>query len=285
MTIGENDIVDEGCSTVTSLGFGKSGSPSSYPTASKRRMSEKEGSYLEIFAGTKQNIKRAVKEIQKDLADQCTTRVIEKDAISKLSKEQRKTVMDLALNHDVTINLEQPVGRISVRGDPEDVLDVATYIHEILNQKLEEEHTRGIEELISKNIQWYYYEDEDLEAYDTSVNSQIENAYGAGQSSVIVLIDDARCEVVFKDMKETCLEDGEERVVVRKEIGKGKYLWLRAYKNEKMTEQTKKRTKWRKEGRKAGREGGREECNCGASLFVHQIQSANLGLQFGKLQF
>ena len=206
------------------FGFGKSGSPSSYPAASKRRMSEKEGSYLEIFAGTKQDIKRAVEEIQKDLADQCTTRVIEKDAISNLSKEQRKTVMDLALNHDVTINLEMPVGRISVRGDPEDVLDVATSIHEILNQKLEEEHTRGTEELISKNIQWYYYEDEDLEAYDTSVNSQIENAYGAGQSSVIVLIDDARCEVVFKDMKETCLEDGEERVAVRKEIGKGKYL-------------------------------------------------------------
>jgi len=202
------------------LGFGKSGFPTSYSTASKKRMSEKDG-YLEIFAGTKQDIKKAVEELQKDLADQCTTKVIEKDAISKLSKEQKKTIKDLVLNHDVTINLEVSIARISVRGDPEDVLDVATSIHEILNQQREEEHTRGIEELIFKNIQWHYYEGGCLEAYDTSINSQIENAYDSGQNSVIVLIDGARCEVVFKDMKETCLDDGEERDVVRKEIGKG----------------------------------------------------------------
>ena len=37
----------------------------------------------------------------------------------------------------------------------------------------------------------------------------------------MVEIDDVRCEIVFKDMKETCFEDGEERLVVRKELGKG----------------------------------------------------------------
>ena len=206
------------------FGFGKGGSPSSYAAASKRRVSEKDGGYLEIFAGTKEDIKTAVEEIRKDLADHCKTKVIEKDAISKLSKEQRQAIKDLEREYDVSIKLEVPIGRISVRGDPEDVLDVATFIREILDQQIEEEHTRGIEELVSKNIQWYYYEDEDLEAYDTSVNLQIENAHDDGQNSVIFLIDGARCEIVFKDMKETCLEDGEERVVVRKEIGKGKHL-------------------------------------------------------------
>ena len=203
------------------FGFGKGGSPSSYPAASKKRVSEKDGSCLEIFAGSKQDIKTAVEEIRKDLADHCTTKVIEKDAISKLSTESRQAVKDFEWKYDVTIKLEVPIGRISVRGDPEDVLDVATFIREILNQQIEEELTRGTEELVSKNIQWYYYEAEDLEAYDTSVNLQIENAYDGGQSSVILLIDDARCEIVFKDMKETCLEDGEERVVVRKD---SKYL-------------------------------------------------------------
>ena len=204
------------------FGFGKSGTPTVYTTASKKGMGGK-GSYLEIFAGTKQDIKKAVDEIQKDLADHCTTKVIEKDAISKLSRDQKRNIMNLEVKHDTTIKIEETIGRISVRGYAEDVLDVATTIHEILNQQIEEEHTRGIEELLSKNIQWYFFDDDEtLEPYDTSINLQIENAYDGGQNSVIVLIDDARCEVVFKDMKETCLEDGEERHVVRKEIGKGK---------------------------------------------------------------
>ena len=204
------------------FGFSKNGSPS---TAFKKRLRGKDGRYLEIFAGTKQNIAKAIEEIQKDLAEQCLSKVIENDAISKLSKDQKRKIMNLEAEHDdANIKLEEPVGRITVRGDAEDVVDIATAIHEILNQQIEEEHTRGIGELLSKNVQWYYYEDEHegLQPYDTSINRQIEIAFADGQNSVIVLIDDYRCEIVFKDMKETCLDDGEERQVVRKEIGKGK---------------------------------------------------------------
>ena len=204
------------------FGFGKIGTPSVHTTSSKKGQGDK-GSYLEIFAGNKQDIKKAVDEIQKDLAETCTTKVIEKDAISKLSRDQKRNIMNLEVKHDTNIKIEETIGRISVRGYAEDVLDVATTIHEILSQQIEEEHTRGIEELLSKNTQWYFFDDDEtLEPYDTSINLQIEKAYNGGQNSVIVLIDDARCEVVFKDMKETCLEDGEERHVVRKEIGKGK---------------------------------------------------------------
>ena len=181
------------------------------------------GSYLEIFAGTKQDIKKAEEEIQKDLADNCTTKVIEQDAISHISEEQTSKIHNLEVKHDVSIRIEDYVGRISVRGDAEDVLDVATTILEILNEYIEEEHSRGIEELLCKNTQWYYQDDdeEDWLPYDPRVNFQIETAHKDGQKSVLLIIDGARCEIVFKDMKETCLEDGEERNVKRKEIGKG----------------------------------------------------------------
>ena len=200
------------------FGFGKSGSP-----VSVKRGGQEVGSYLEIFAGTKQDIKRAEDEIQKDLADNCTTKVIEHDAISHISEEQTSKIHNLQVKHDVSIRIEDYVSRISVRGDAEDVLDVATTILEILNEYIEEEHSRGIEELLCKNTQWYYQEDDedDWQPYDPKVNFQIETAYKDGQKSVLFVIGDARCEIVFKDMKETCLEDVEERNVKRKEIGKG----------------------------------------------------------------
>ena len=204
------------------FGFGKGGSATSNPTESKNTLREKGNSYLEIFAGCKKDIDKAVEEIEKDVADHCKLKVIERDAISKLSKQQARKILSLQEKHDAVVTIEEEIGRISIRGDAEDVLDVATTIHEILTQQIEEEHTRGVEELVFKSTQWAYYDDDNiLEPYHSSVNLQIEKAFGDGQNSVIVLIDETRCEIVFNDMKETCLEDGVERVVIRKEIGKG----------------------------------------------------------------
>ena len=204
------------------FGLGKGGSAIPYTTPSKTNLKGKGQSYLEIFAATKQDIDKVVKEIEKDVAEQCKQKVIERDTISKLSEQQRKKIKDLEVKHDAIVTIEEAVGRISIRGDAEDVLEVATTIHEILNQQVEEEHTRGVEELVSKTTQWFYVDDDgSLEPYDTSINLQIEKACGDGKNSVLVLIDDVRCEIVFKDMKETCLDDGEERRVVRKDIGKG----------------------------------------------------------------
>ena len=207
------------------FGFGKSGSATSYAIASRKMLSTKGDSYLEIFAGTKQHIDKVIKDIEKDVADHCKLKVIEHDAIGKLSKQQTRKIRDLQAEHDVVVTIEESVGRISIRGDVEGVLDVATTIHEILNQQIEEEYMRGVEELLAKNIQWFFREDDgSWEPYDTNINLQIENAFNDGQDSVVVEIDDVRCEIVFKDMKETCSEDGEERVVVRKELGKGNIL-------------------------------------------------------------
>ena len=205
------------------LGFEKKCSETSYAIASREILSAKGESYLEIFAGSKQHIDKVIKDIEKDVADHCKLKVIVHDAIAKLSKQQTRKIRDLQAEHDVLVTIEEASGRISIRGDVEGVLDVATTIHEILNQQIEEDYMRGVEELLAKNIQWFFRDDDgSWEPYDTSINLQIENAFNDGQDSVVVEIDDVRCEVVFKAMKETCLEDGVERVVVRQEVGKGK---------------------------------------------------------------
>jgi len=204
------------------FGLGKIGSATSHAIASRKILSAKGDSYVEIFAGTKQDIDKVIKDIEKDVADHCRQKAIVHDAICKLSKQQTRKIRDLQAEHDVLVTIEEAVGRISIRGDVEDVLDVATTIHEILNQQIEEDHIRGKEELLAKEIQWFSRDDDgNWEPYDSSINLQIENAFNDGRDSVMVLIGDVRYEIAFKDMKETCLEDGEERVVVRKELGKG----------------------------------------------------------------
>ncbi|XP_022795893.1 poly [ADP-ribose] polymerase 14-like [Stylophora pistillata] len=208
------------------FGFGRITSASSHSMSSMRifQGKGKPFSYIEIFAGTKQDIDAVIKKIEKDVADHCTQKVIEREAICNLSKEQTQQIKKLEAEYDVTVNLEQSIGRISVRGDAEDVLDVATTIYDVLNQKIEEEHTKGVGELLSKNVQWFSYGsdgDETPEPYEPSINFQIEEAFREGKDSLIVLIDEAKCKIAFKDMTETCLDDGEVRVVVRKEIGKG----------------------------------------------------------------
>ena len=93
-----------------------------------------------------------------------------------------------------------------------------------MNEKIEEEYCRDVEGLVCKTVQWYYSDDDGdgWEPYDPTSNYRIESAHEEGQQSVIFVIDDARCEIVFRFMEETCLEDEEKRNVVRKEIGKGK---------------------------------------------------------------
>ena len=107
---------------------------------------------MEIFADTKKDIDKVVKEIEKDVADQCKHQVMEHDAIAILSKQQKRKIKDLEVKHDVVVNIDEACGRISIRGDTEDVLDVVVTIHKILSQKIEEEHTQGDEEL----FKWFY---------------------------------------------------------------------------------------------------------------------------------
>ena len=203
---------------------GKDASPNPLYPSIRKSSSEMAEAYLEVFAGTKQDVTRAVKEIHKYLADQVTTKVIEKDAISKLSEEQKGKIINLKEKNGATIKIEEPIGRISIRGYAEDVLAVANAIHEILNEKIEEDYCRDVEGLFCKTVQWYFSDDDDdgWEPYDPTTNYRIETAFGEGEESVTFVTEDARCEIVFRVMKEICQQDREERNVVRKEIGKGK---------------------------------------------------------------
>ena len=139
--------------------------------ASRKMLSAKGDSYLEIFAGTKQHIDKVIRDIEKDVADRCKLKEIVHDAIGKLSEQQTRKIRDLQAEHDVLVTIEEAIGRISIRGDVEGVLGVATTIYKILNQQREEDYLRGVEELVAQNIQWFFRDDGgSWEPYDTSIN-------------------------------------------------------------------------------------------------------------------
>ena len=177
---------------------------------------------LTVFAGSKKDISGAEKAIDELVVENYKHKAIEHDAVTKLSFKQKAQINQLQYKYDTRIEFEDEIGRIVVRGDPDDVLSVATEIYDVLNKAVEEEHTRGLAELLCENTQWSVYDDGELVSYDKDINAQIERACRSGDKSVIFVETDERYEIVFKEMVETNLESGEKSTVVRKEIGKGR---------------------------------------------------------------
>ena len=177
---------------------------------------------LTVYAGNKKDISSVEKAIDELVEENYKHKAIEHDAVAKLSSEQKAQIDQLQYKYDTRIEFEDEIGRIVVRGDPDDVLSVATEIYDVLNKAVEEEHTRGLAELLYENTQWSVYDDGELVSYDKDINAQIERAYRSGDKSIIFVETDERYEIVFKEMVETNLESGEKSGAVRKEIGKGR---------------------------------------------------------------
>ena len=176
---------------------------------------------LTVYAGNKKDIISTEKTIDELVVENYKHKAIEHDAVKKLSSEEKAQIDQLQYKYDTRIEIEDEIGRIVVRGDPDDVLSVATEIYDVLNKAVEEEHTRGLADLLYENTQWSVYDDGELVPYDKDINAQIERAYRSGDKSIIFVETNERYEIVFKEMVETHLESGEKSAVARKELGKG----------------------------------------------------------------
>ena len=175
---------------------------------------------LTVYAGNKKGISSAEKVIDELVIENYKHKAIEHDAVAKLSSAQKAQIDQLQYKYDTRIEIEDEIGRIVVRGDPDDVLSVATEIYDVLNKAVEE--ACGLAELLYENTQWSVYDDDELVPYNKDINAQIKRAYRSGDKSIIFVEIGERYEIVFKEMVETNLESGEKSAVARKEIGKGR---------------------------------------------------------------
>lgn len=156
---------------------------------------------LIIFAGCKEDLKGALKEINEIIKEKSTKKFIEHEAITSFSKEHFRRIHTLEQRYDVVVSVEKAVARIVVSGQSDDILDVVGEIHKILHQLQEEQHERKRAEALSKDIQWLYNDGSNFVPFENHVNAMIETAFDGKKSSVIITSEDEEdYEIDFNDM-------------------------------------------------------------------------------------
>lgn len=183
------------------LGLGDSEKKASSPAAA---LNDYDKTFdLLIFAGCKENLQGAVKEINEVMKDKSTKDSIENEAIFNLSTEHLRRIHTLEQRYDVKASVEKEVGRIVVHGQTGDVLAVVKEIHNILHQVKEDEHERKRAEALSKGIQWMY-KDVDTGVFvdfEPHINAKIETAYHEKKTGGVA-IKGGRYSIDFNSMTE-----------------------------------------------------------------------------------
>lgn len=133
--------------------------------------------HLAIFAGCKEDIQGATRRINEIMKENSTTQIIEHEAVTTFSGDNFRKIHTLEQIHDVSVSVEEYVGRIVIRGQPSDILNVSSEIHTILHNLKEEEHERRRAEALSKDIRWMNHDGDKFVEYGSLINAKIEAAH------------------------------------------------------------------------------------------------------------
>ena len=93
---------------------------------------------LVIYAGCQKDVNKAVGDINEIMREKSTRKIIEKDAISKLSPEHCERIHAIKLRYDVKASIQKIMRRIVINGQPEDILHVTGEIYKLLDEVKEE---------------------------------------------------------------------------------------------------------------------------------------------------
>ena len=183
--------------------------------------------FLEIYAKDEATVNRATERIKKIMESQIKRERLEDDNVGKLSKQQIAEIEHLCEINDVKVTIQKEFSRIVVSGHGDDISKTFTEIFKILKRigETEKENEKAalhaaLAEIVSQGVQWFYVDPktEDQEEYDKPTNAIIEKAYSKNEKSVIFVLDDERCEIVFDKMQETNLVTNETIKVIRRDL-------------------------------------------------------------------
>jgi O-acetyl-ADP-ribose deacetylase (regulator of RNase III) len=184
--------------------------------------------FLEIYAKDEVTVSRVKEKILKIMESQLNKRdKIEDDTIGKLSQQQINEIKRLCEMNDIKVTIEKQLNRIVVVGHGDDIFKTSGEINKLLKIIVEEEKEKeraewhaDLAEMVSKGVQWYCIDPTDsaYEEYDKQTNVIIEKAYSKKEKSVIFLLDEEKCEIVFEKMEETNLDTNEKIKVIRKDL-------------------------------------------------------------------
>ena len=182
---------------------------------------------LEIYAKDDDTINLVKDRIRKLLESQNRKEMLEDEIIGNLSQQQVTEIKELCHMNDVKVSIEKDLDRIVLVGHGEDIAKTFAQIHKILGRIREAEKEQkyaalhaDLAEIVSQGVQWYYVDpgSTDHEEYDKQTNVMIEKAYSKKEKSVIFLLGDEECEIVFDKMQETNLNTNEMIKVIRKDL-------------------------------------------------------------------
>ena len=156
--------------------------------------------YLEVVAGCKKDVQEASKAINELMKEKCKQKVINNEEISNLTPGHLRKLHTLELRYSVQLTVEKEVERIVIDGQYEDVLQVFGEILELLHEVEKDKHERNHAEMLSKDIQWKYEEDETFEDYDGNLNAHIELAFQRNKSKIVIQMDEKNYTLKFDTM-------------------------------------------------------------------------------------
>ena len=183
--------------------------------------------FLEIYATDNNTIKCVKEKVFNIIESQKEKKLIQDSDVEKLSRQQITEIKDLCELNEVKVAVEKYLNRIVISGHRDDVFKTTEKIYQILKHVGEEEKEKGKEalhvhlaEIVSQGVQWLYQNPQngDYEEYDTRTNAAIEKAYSKKEKSVIFVLEDGKCEIVFEKMEERNLDTKVKLKVIRKDL-------------------------------------------------------------------
>ncbi|XP_077991496.1 uncharacterized protein LOC144445727 [Glandiceps talaboti] len=175
---------------------------------------------LYIFAASENDVKGAISQIEKILADEIVDIIIDKEGISKLSAEDWSHLQENALKLHVKLQKIDTgsVIRLRLQGTPQSVMTVQREVNALLDRISEEERRISEAKMLARNVKWLYLNDEETyEEYEDEVMGLIEKAHLDDKRSVTVDIEGGKYMIDFTTMTEMDMSD-RSKVPVRRDL-------------------------------------------------------------------
>lgn len=141
-----------------------------------------------IYSKSTDSVETAATALIKSFSESCKKQDVQNEHISKLSDRQRNILRKKANKLDVTIKFEGRIGRIVVRGDPDDVTTMINDVWAEIQERSKKDKDSEQAKVISKTVRWQYELNGQTAFFTKGYNAAIEKAQVNKERTVTVKI-------------------------------------------------------------------------------------------------
>lgn len=135
---------------------------------------------LVVYGKDVNQIKKAIRIIEEDVDNTFKSKVYSESIIKQFSTSQKNEIQNLQKAHDVDVSVETRIGRITVRGLVEDVMNASEKVHQMIRKAEAIQQEKQAAEMMSAMVEWCFLDagsiPSKLEKYPPNINLQLEKA-------------------------------------------------------------------------------------------------------------